>query len=104
MQSNLSYNIHEAINLRGLTFDQAGLFDIQYMEPKVRDETIDFRTSCSIANNDNQWGNIPYHREVLMGSSATNKNWSTLTRKQWDKLHRDHRIYLSQCYPPAIPL
>lgn len=98
----MQYNMHEAISLRGLTFNQAGLYDVQYMHPSLRDKVINFRTSIDIAREENQWGNIPLHAEILMFTHGTKADWPKTSRKNWKTLYQNHRCYLRQAPAPSL--
>lgn len=104
MAKKLNYNMHAAINLRGLTIDQANLYDIEYMHPNTRDQVIDFRMSTEITGGDYDWGNIPLHVEVLMGLHTYDLlQMRRTTKEKWRKAYRGWRIYIHQSGDPREP-
>jgi len=97
----LNYNVSAAIAMRGKTLSEIG-WDTNQMHPKYEAMLIDFRTSIQICSNEapnyHDYGNIPYHAEVLMGSGSNGTKWGTcITKSEWKRLHSFYRKYMRQC-------
>jgi hypothetical protein len=99
MKNLQNYNVNAAINMRGQTADQLGFYDPRYNRPSFKDTVVGFRLSLEITNNDApsfyDWGNIPYHDEILRGERCS--------RARWYDLHSSYRRYMSGALEERAP-
>lgn len=85
-----NYDLNYAISVRGLTFEQAGFYDPS-MNPEIRREIIDLRTSIEIADYGNWPAEVPLAIEVLGGNLEENRK---VTKEQWKNRYSNWRKYI----------
>jgi hypothetical protein len=96
--NTLSYNVNQAINYRSKTWE-----DLQYefeVVPQTQ-ERISFRESLDMSAKDLQWGNIPFHVEVLFFHSPCKKwDWHTMSRAEWKSTLKAYKDYAREFSRP----
>lgn len=98
-QSRPKYNADAAVQLRGKTLNEAGLYDPYNMHPDMANTVIGFRLSLEICSNepgqDYDWGNMPLHVHVLLSyfSGGLNQLRTTVNKAMWRKAYNGYRTY-----------
>lgn len=91
----LNYNFQDAINLRGLTLDQANIFDPTEMNAIMAEQIIDFKFSIELASDlqGYDW-QMPLWAEVL--GHIDNSRRRNITKAEWKKHYSGWRTYIHQ--------
>lgn len=97
---NLSYNLMEAIELRGKTLRQAGFADPETVHPKHWDEVIDFRTSIEMTSMVGYMPDIPLWVEVVGNPPNVRQK---VNKGNWKSMYSNYRKYMRQCYEERGP-
>lgn len=92
---NLSYNLMEAIHLRGLTLRQAGFADPECIHPRHWDEVITFKQSIQMTEGNLDWPEPPLAYQVVGNPPKLRQN---TTKGIWKTLYSSYRKYMRQCY------
>lgn len=91
----LTYNIHEAIDLRGKTIREAGLADPECCHPKHWDEVITFKQSIEMSTGNGGYPEPPLWVEVVGNPPNVRQK---VNKGNWKSLYSNYRKWIRQCY------